>query len=56
MLIKKPKEIVAYLTHSKKLHVLKYTKEYGYNSIAYKTFGVILSTLYKWKKPYDEHG
>ena len=55
-MIKKTKEIAAYLTYSKKLQVLKYAKEYGNNSIAYKFFGVKKSTFYKWKKAYDEHG
>ena len=55
-MIKKTKEIEAYLTYSKKLQVLKYAKEYGNNSIAYKFFGVKKSTFYKWKKAYDEHG
>ena len=55
-MIKKTKEIEAYLTYSKKLQVLKYAKEYGNNSIAYNFFGVKKSTFYKWKKAYDEHG
>ena len=56
MIMKKTKDIEAYLTYSKKLQVLKYAKEYGNNAIAYNFFGVKKSTFYKWKKTYDEHG
>lgn len=56
MIMKKTKEIEAYLTYNKKTQVLKYAKEYGNNSIAYKFFGVKKSTFYKWKKAYEEHG
>ena len=55
-MIKKTKEIAAYLTYSKKLQVLKYAKEYGNNTIAYNFYGVKKSTFYKWKKAYEEHG
>ncbi|SFN74763.1 hypothetical protein SAMN05421738_1371 [Algoriella xinjiangensis] len=33
MILKKTKEIQAYLTYTKKIQVLKYGKEYGNNSI-----------------------
>ncbi|WP_312193841.1 IS481 family transposase [Empedobacter sp.] len=55
-MIKKTKEIQTYLTYIKKLQVLKYAKEYGNNTIAYKFYGVKKSTFYKWKKAYEEHG
>ena len=47
MIMKKTKEIAAYLTYNKKLQVLKYAKEYGNNTIAYNFYGVKKSTFYK---------
>ena len=56
MIMKKTKEIQAYLIYNKKLQVLKYAKEYGNNTIAYKFYDVKKSTFYKWKKAYEEYG
>lgn len=56
MIMKKTKEIQAYLIYNKKLQVLKYAKEYGNNAIAYKFYDVKKSTFYKWKKAYEEYG
>ncbi len=54
--MEKTKEIIDYLKFSTKLRVLRYAKDFGKNKDACEDFGVKKSTLYKWKKEFEQHG
>ena len=50
------KEVRAYLSHQKKLTILKFVRDWKSVNKTLKQFKIPKSTYYKWKKAFDKGG